>query len=398
MEPRATALFRRRGSPQEEGGKAFQDARRRILQPLGQARRDGDHHQDDGDQEDLFVSEDRQADGAQDAGDTVEDDADLPLRQPEVEDQAMMHVPGVGVGRRDTAALTPVGRPGDVRDRYREREQRHREGEDDSDLGHPHDREQADRHPQEVRTGVAHEDLGGVEVEDEEAAAGPGQRRAQHHHLCLVVAGGGGRDHQHQRDDRHHARRQAVQPVQEVGGVLHPEQPEEAEWNGQHADVDRVHQRQREVVDLELSAQEQDRGQSGAGLEQQLHPVRQLEAVVEQEQDGGDAADTEDQPARLGVGGEEQGRRAEGDVEDDAAQLGDRLPMHVPALASRLLHHAGEAGDRDRDHRQHHPQRGRKQKREQRRPQVPQHHDHGRVEGAEDREGQPHRCQVTPRG
>ena len=106
-----------------------------------------------------------------------------------------------------------------------------------------------------MRARVTHEDAGGVEVEQQEARAGAREGGCQLDVRDLPQAGRGEHQrHGHYEDD---AGGQSVHPIQQVDGVLHAEQPEQGDRNGQQAERHELGARQPKRCDLE--SEDEDR-------------------------------------------------------------------------------------------------------------------------------------------
>ena len=84
-----------------------------------------------------------------------------------------------------------------------------------------------------MRSGVAHEDVCGRKVVQKEAGAAPRERAAQLHNLELFELARG--QHQDQGYDRDHPGGQTVRAIEEVDGVLHADEPEDADGRDEQA-------------------------------------------------------------------------------------------------------------------------------------------------------------------
>ena len=131
------------------------------------------------------------------------------------------------VGGHGVLALgqTADDRKAHIEEGHAQDQERDHEGDHRVHLEQALDGDGGQHEAQEGGAGVAHEDLGGVEVIGDEADAGTQQRR-QHHGDTLLP--------QQQGDDQHggggdaaDANGQAVQTVDEVDGVGHQHNPED---------------------------------------------------------------------------------------------------------------------------------------------------------------------------
>ena len=123
-----------------------------------------------------------------------------------------------------------------VRKRHRQREHRQDEGYDGVEFEHTDDRGRGEDIAQQQGAGIAHEYLRGVEIiryEAETAAAQGGQYDRD----VAVRVGDQHGNHQHrQRGDRGHAAGEAVEPVDQVNGVCHADDPEYSYRHREDAD------------------------------------------------------------------------------------------------------------------------------------------------------------------
>ncbi len=182
-------------------------------------------------------------------------------------------------------------------------------------------------------SGIAHEDPGGVKVEDQEPQARAGQRAR--HFECREILEAGGRQHQGHGDDKDHPCGKTVDPVQKVDGVLHSEQPEDGDWNRQPVELHDEISRQPKRRDLE--SEHQDRYDRHQELKPELDGGPDLPAIVGDEQKSRQASDDEDADGVLVVGQEVQQSGGKAEVEGDAAKNGGWLRVGM-ALA-RHGHH-----------------------------------------------------------
>ena len=192
----------------------------------------------------------------------------------------MMQVEPVRPCHRLPLTPAPDHRPAGVDDRQRQGEHRCNQSKCDGDLGHAQDRDHPERNPQEVRSGVAHEDARRVEVEDQEAHAAARERGTHLHDLGLLKLPRG--EHQDRGHDRDDAGGQPVDAVEEVDRVHHAHEPEQADRRHQQAELDDVPAREAEEADLDREHHRRDGGK--AQLNGQLDHGPHGPAVVDRQQ------------------------------------------------------------------------------------------------------------------
>src|SRR6202035_5211531 len=219
----------------------------------------------------------------------------------------------------------------------------------------------ADGGPQRQRSHVAHEDLGGVAVEPEEAQAGADQGAAEDGDLAHpgdigdlqiagdhLVAGDVGEDGVGGGGDHGGADRQTVQAVGQVDGVRSADEDDDDERDVdepqvQHQPLDEG--KSEGGIELVVGRQGEERHPQGGGgghLEQELRPSREAEVapVLDLEVIVGEADRPErhgdqdhDPDVRVVEGGPEQGR--DGHREDDQhAAHGGSPGLHLVGLGA----------------------------------------------------------------
>ena len=176
------------------------------------------------------------------------------------------------VGRVDRApVLDPLGHhEGGVERRHREDHQWEEQRDDSGRLQHALDRDAREQQAEEVGARVAHEDRGRVEVVAQEAHGRARHRRRQDPGFIAIQ-----RERNHREGDggdRAHPRGQPVDAVGEVHDVHHRDHADQREQYPPVAEVERVDERQRDVLDphvgehgdgggRELAGELYDRGQ-----------------------------------------------------------------------------------------------------------------------------------------
>jgi hypothetical protein len=219
-----------------------------------------------------------------------------------------------------------------VEDRDREDEDRqHQRG--DRRLGHlPAGREAegAEREAEHLAARVAHEDergLAGTEVEEQEAEAGEAEAEREHEQQPLLVDGDGVDREEDGRDQRERPG-QAVHVVEQVEGVGHPHEPEQADDPGEDVVGD----------DLDREAGgERDRSRAELGGE--LHRCGQRVDVVDQpdrEEQCGAAEDAEQLPMGVHAAGGDRGGDPGCEAQEDPDAPEGRGDVLAPPLACRV--------------------------------------------------------------
>ena len=179
-----------------------------------------------------------------------------------------------------------------------------------------------------------------MEVVPEEAERGARGERGQHPGGVPVERE---RDHREGgRRDRAHPRGQPVRAVGEVHDVHHRHHPHQREHRAPVAELERLHERQRQVGDLHSRGhRDRRRPELADQLQQRRQPA--LARVVERA-DQGDGHRSGQDPARLAVVRQEQRPRHHHGREDrQPAQTGHVVVVEVSV--PRLVEHPEPAGE-----------------------------------------------------
>jgi hypothetical protein len=247
-----------------------------------------DERHEDAEDRDAGVVEDVVGDrrGAECRGDDCQDAHRLSLGQAVV-DESMRRVVLAALRHGASFEDPSDGHERRVENRNREHEQRQEDGGDRRSGYRPArgERERGEREAQHLAARVAHENRGAAapaQVERQEARAGEREReredehepaRILRHRVERVVAA----------SDDGQRRREAVHVVQQVERVRDPDEPEEADDDGQHVAFD----------DLDRQAAAEDDA-CGGELRCELRERLQRERVVEQAGGEEDRAAAED--------------------------------------------------------------------------------------------------------
>ena len=167
---------------------------------------------------------------AQNGGHHIEDTYGLLLGKAHV-NKPVVNVAAVGTHGALAAEQPADDGKGHVENGQAQHQEGHHEGDDGGQLEHSLHRHRGQDIAQEGGAGVAHEDLGGVEVIGQKADARSGQ--GPHHHRHVLLAHQQGNDQHGHRADGGHAAGKAVQPVDEVDGVGDGHDPDEGHRDGQ---------------------------------------------------------------------------------------------------------------------------------------------------------------------
>ena len=228
-------------------------------------------------------------------------------------------------------------------DRQAKGEDRDREGDGRGPLVGRRYGEGREDEAEEEAAGVAHEDAGGVEVEDEEADEGAAEACAQERWEVVAVHHGEGEEGGDA--DEADAAREAVEAIDEVHGVDDTDEPQDGHRIGEEAELElAAAEGVRDGLDAVVE-EEHERG-DGELNDQLLHRVGALDVVVDADARDEDAADVEADDlgdvagqALAGAGvDEEEARdwREEGDDDGDAAEARDRRLVDL-ALAGSVV-------------------------------------------------------------
>ena len=163
---------------------------------------------------------------------------------------------------------------GRVHDRQAHNGSRHQQHEEDvrGHLVRAQQRDAAQREPEIHAARVAHEDSGGVEIEDEKSERGAADGEAQHR--CLDVVHRDAEGEQEGRRDDGGASRQAIHVVEEIERVGDPNHPQDGQRNRDS--------RQPRRADLYASEEQSARGDN---LRDQLGMRAQMPEIVNQTDD-----------------------------------------------------------------------------------------------------------------
>ena len=234
--------------------------------------------------------------------------------------EAVMQV--VGVGRPERAAVLDAVQQHErrVEDRHQQHERREQQRHGGRGLEHALDRDQRQQVAERERAGVAHEHARRMEVVAQEAEARARQRGGEQRRAAAVERER--EDRERGGRDRPDAGRQPVHAVDEVEAVHQRDDPEHRHRVLQHSQVERVQQRQRQVVDRRAGG---DRDGCCHELAGELRDRVDLEAVVEQADRRADAGADQDRvraPAQRRL--QQQHRDRHGGEHRDPAAEGDR--------------------------------------------------------------------------
>src|SRR5437667_3712183 len=172
-------------------------------------------------------------------------------------------------------------------------------------------------------------------VEEEKAYTGPNQSAGQDDDIHLPAI-----DRRQQQGGRHDgddARRQAIDPIDQVDRVLQPNEPEEGERDRyRHRQVDDVPAG--EIHGMDVDAEDDDRQQRGGDLKEELGEGSDPVEVIENHQ-GGDDRRREEQPEGGRVGREQCRREAESQVhgEPRSEEHTSELQSHHDLVCRLLL-------------------------------------------------------------
>jgi hypothetical protein len=212
--------------------------------------------------------------------------------------------------------------------------------------------------PEEVRAAVAHEDRSRVEVVDQEPERGAGDDRREHGGVGLVEVERD--DRERRRRDRADPRGEAVDAVGEVDDVDDEDDPDDGQRRAEVAEVDAVHERQREVRDAHAA---RDRDGGRPDLARELERRMQVDHVVDRPDDRDDGRSGEDRAVALVH--RQPHERCDGDPGEDRHPAQERRhPLRQPALARLVERPQSTRGppDERRERRRDH---GRDRRREQ---------------------------------
>ncbi len=168
-------------------------------------------------------------------GDAVERHDDAPLI-PSFREEEMVDV--LTVGHEDRLVTQKPAHKGErrVEDGHPHRDDRHEHREKRRVLRRPLEREDGEDESDEHRAGVAHENLGGIEVVEEEAHHRAGERRRdERDELDHVVDR---EDEYGKRDEEGDARRESVHSVNEVKGIDDADDPNHGNRKREIAELD----------------------------------------------------------------------------------------------------------------------------------------------------------------
>ncbi len=232
--------------------------------------------------------------------------------------------------------------------RHAEHQDRHQDRHRGRRLDRGVEAHRGEQEAQGQRARVPHEDPRRLPVVAQEPEAGARHRR--HQEDRAPVAERHGVDQQARGDDRHHPAGEAVQAVEQVDRVGHPDDPEHRHDLREHPEVDRSQAGHAQGVDPPAHGDQQRRG---GDLDQELLPGRDADHVVDHpdqehqarrqgEGDGGGARDLGRERHPLGQDRAAAGRRQPPD-DRHPAQAGHRPGLEL-ALAGVV-----EGLDRDRD-------------------------------------------------
>src|SRR5207249_10907021 len=234
---------------------------------------------------------DGETEGREDRRPEVEDERGLLRAETEIE-QSMMQMLGVRGGDRASPHPASQNRPTCVENRDGQGRDRHHQGQDDRALRHGQYGEGGQGETEKVATRIAHEDARRMPVEEEKAYTSPNQGAGQDDDIHLPAI-----DRRQQKGGRHDgddARRQAIDPIDQVDRVLQPNEPEEGERDRyRHRQVDDVPAE--ETHGMNVDTEDDDRQQGGGDLKEELGEGSDPVEVIENHQ-GGDDGRRKEQP------------------------------------------------------------------------------------------------------
>ena len=270
---------------------------------------------------------------AEHGADAVEDGHGLLLAEAHV-DEPVMDVPPVRLH-----GVLPVADPAqDGKDGVEKGQGQHQEGEQEGDDGvgleHADDGHGGQHITQQQGPRIPGKDLGRVEVIGDEAQAGARQGRHDDGHVPFADQQG---DHQHSHaSDAADPHGQTVQPVDQVDGIGHQNDPEDGDGHAEPAQ-DQPALGKQVGVGEDLDADAVAHGDAGGDqLQDELRPP--LEGVDVVNDPGGHHHHAAQQHApHLDVDlGEDQGRQQKAQEHGQAAQTGDGMVVHPPPVLGHV--------------------------------------------------------------
>src|SRR6266550_2293329 len=330
--------------------------------PGQQEQEEADQDEDADECQELARPGEEQREQAEDDAHGVDEEDRLAMRQANVE-QAVVQMAAIRCEGRATLDQTANDDPEGVDDRHAEDE------ESNGDLGRPEDRQDCKRVPHEHDPARADEDGRRLEVppQESEQRASQGKAQDRDERLRGDLQGQAERAEGQRRDQRH-PRRQAVEAIDEVNAVDHPDDPQGGETDGERLVEEDVVWANR-VVDADDHDPEPDGDRGETELAGELPASTQVEVVVEQayrgsqcpaEKKSDDPPDVECDRIREEsqgvVGGDEDDRDDdERKCHRDAAPAGDwhDVDPSLVGLVDCIEAYGDPSNDRGQDEREH---------------------------------------------
>jgi len=241
-----------------------------------------EHHDTDHDERDPARFEHRGSrldnrQHAEECGDSVDDQHRLAVAEAQFA-QAMVQVTFVRSKDRLLLKLAAHDREEGIRQRHPDNDQR-RDERQYRDLLEPEQREHRQAEAQEQGTRIAHEDLGRVEVEEQEAYDASEQQQAKQRDQEVAV------DQRHHEDgsdrDTRYAGGQAVKTVDQVDRVRHADDPEDGQRNRDPVFKRRISIHKRNIDEFDFDSESEDNDAGRADLDQELQFGIQVKSVIQ---------------------------------------------------------------------------------------------------------------------